>query len=129
MVLDDAREAQVSALEGTVLSAGATFLSVSALESSWPGREPLADAIALLRDRGRVIELGGDGVIHRDAVERCVDAMRSHFAGAEELSVGDLKGSLGLSRKHAIPLLEYFDAQRITQRRGNARVKGPSFPG
>jgi len=32
------------------------------------------------------------------------------------------KELLGLSRKHAIPLLEYLDRERVTRRAGNDRV-------
>jgi len=128
MTLDAAVESEVAALEAAVRDAGVTFPSVAALESGWSGRHRFADALALLRDRGRVVDVGDDGVIHRDALDRCVEAIRGVLGVGGELSVGDLKASLGLSRKHAIPLLEYFDAARITQRVGNARVRGPAFP-
>ena len=32
---------------------------------------------------------------------------------------------MGVSRKHAIPLLEHFDAQGITKRDGDVRTLGP----
>ena len=34
----------------------------------------------------------------------------------------DIKDLLGISRKYAIPLLEYFDGRRVTQRVGERRV-------
>lgn len=40
----------------------------------------------------------------------------------EEIAVPAFKDRFGLSRKWAIPLLEYLDAQRVTQRRGNVRL-------
>jgi selenocysteine-specific elongation factor len=128
MVMDDATEAQLAALEDQVRSAGAAFATVAELEARWSGRERFHDALQLLKDRGSVVDVGPAGVIHRASIDRCVDVMRGIFAVAEELSVGDLKESLGLSRKHAIPLLEWFDAARVTLRVGNARVKGPAFP-
>jgi len=33
-----------------------------------------------------------------------------------------MKDLLGISRKYAIPLMEYFDGQRVTQRVGDKRV-------
>ena len=33
-----------------------------------------------------------------------------------------MKDLLGVSRKYAIPLMEYFDGQRVTQRVGDKRV-------
>ena len=40
----------------------------------------------------------------------------------QEITVSAFKDRFGLSRKWAIPLLEYLDAQRVTQRRGNVRL-------
>ena len=33
-----------------------------------------------------------------------------------------MKDLLGVTRKYAIPLMEYFDSQRITVRQGERRV-------
>jgi len=33
-----------------------------------------------------------------------------------------MKDLFGVSRKYAIPLMEYFDGQRVTQRVGDKRV-------
>jgi selenocysteine-specific elongation factor len=75
-----------------------------------------------------VTAVGSDAVIHREALAKCVEALRGLFERADGVSVGDVKGALGLSRKHAIPLLEMLDADRVTVRDGNRRVKGPAFP-
>jgi selenocysteine-specific elongation factor len=39
----------------------------------------------------------------------------------DTLSVGDFKDEFGLSRKLAIPILEWLDSQRVTVRQGNVR--------
>jgi selenocysteine-specific elongation factor len=57
-----------------------------------------------------------------DAVEA---ALRRHFESHEGLRVADLKDLLGVSRKHAIPLLEYADRVGFTTRVGDERRKGP----
>ena len=38
------------------------------------------------------------------------------------LSVTDFKELTGLSRKYAIPLLEYLDRERVTRREGDERI-------
>ena len=38
-----------------------------------------------------------------------------------EIDVGAFKNLAGLTRKHAIPLLEHFDAEKTTRRVGNVR--------
>jgi selenocysteine-specific elongation factor len=62
-------------------------------------------------------------------LEQGVEALRAWFDEHPELAVGDLKEALGITRKHAIPLLEFFDQRGLTTRRGNARVAGPGLAG
>ena len=47
-------------------------------------------------------------------------AMR--LAERGELTPGDFKELTGLSRRGAIPLLEWLDAQKVTRRQGDVRV-------
>jgi selenocysteine-specific elongation factor len=39
-----------------------------------------------------------------------------------ELSIPELRDAIGTTRKFLIPILEAFDTEGLTQRRGNARV-------
>ena len=39
----------------------------------------------------------------------------------EGITVGDFRNVIGTSRKYALPLLEYFDRNRITARVGDVR--------
>ena len=43
-------------------------------------------------------------------------------AGELKLDVAAIKDRYGLTRKHAIPLLEWLDRTRVTRRIGNVRV-------
>jgi selenocysteine-specific elongation factor len=63
-------------------------------------------------------------VFHAAALDRLkadVRALRGTPAG-QRLDVGAVKDRYGLSRKFAIPLLEYLDRERVTRRMGDARV-------
>jgi selenocysteine-specific elongation factor len=106
-----------------IRAAGAAFPMRDELAATWTARQPFADAVTVLRSRGDVIEIG-DGLIHRAALEQVMGTLRALFADRTELAVGDLKDALGISRKHAIPLFEYLDAQGYTVRKGNARMAG-----
>ena len=44
-----------------------------------------------------------------------------HFSSSDLLSVPEFKELAKTSRKYAVPLLEYFDKQKITYRDGNSR--------
>jgi selenocysteine-specific elongation factor len=73
----------------------------------------------LLRDK-TLIRIGDDLVFHRAAIQK----LRALLAGRKpaRFRVGDFKEWTGVSRKYAIPLLEYLDRERITRREGDARV-------
>jgi selenocysteine-specific elongation factor len=40
----------------------------------------------------------------------------------QQFAVPEFKDWTGISRKYAIPLLEYLDRERVTRRDGNSRV-------
>ena len=66
-----------------------------------------------------------DGMpFHRDALDRLKTDIGSLKSGAAApaITVATFKDRYGLSRKHAIPLLEYLDRERVTRRVGDARV-------
>ena len=61
---------------------------------------------------------------HADALEalrREIEAMKQTSA-APRVDVAAFKERFGLSRKYAIPLLEWLDRERVTRRVGDARV-------
>jgi selenocysteine-specific elongation factor len=119
--------AEIDRLEALVRKAGVFFPRVPEIQAAWRGRSPLPDALQLLRDEERVKRVGEDGYVHTEAYAECVRAVRLWFARHESLGVGDLKEIFGMTRKHAIPLLELLDADRITIRDGNVRKKGPAL--
>ena len=57
-------------------------------------------------------------------IEGIAEKLKQYFVKSDKLSVVQFKDITGLTRKSAIPLLEYFDRQRITIRDGNNRLKG-----
>ena len=78
--------------------------------------------LASLRTGGKLVRVSEDiwyATEHLEAIEK---AVREWFHGNETLDIAGLKSITNLSRKHMIPLLEYFDSQRITIRTGDVRV-------
>jgi selenocysteine-specific elongation factor len=45
-----------------------------------------------------------------------------HFAQRDELDTPAYKALIGTSRRTAVPLMELFDAERLTVRRGEVRL-------
>ena len=65
-------------------------------------------------------------LVHREALEglkRDMAALKvSGGGGVVRLDVATFKEQYGVTRKFAIPLLEYLDRERVTRRMGDARV-------
>jgi selenocysteine-specific elongation factor len=76
----------------------------------------------LVRDR-RLARLGGLH-FHPDALERLKAEVRALTADgtAASIDVATFKTRYGLSRKFAIPLLEWLDRERVTRRVGEKRI-------
>ncbi|MCB9780102.1 MAG: selenocysteine-specific translation elongation factor [Alphaproteobacteria bacterium] len=93
-----------------------------------PTRELLsrdADATMHLVAAGRLHRVGQTSV-HADCLDALVADVRAQLAAEGSLTPGAFKDLTGLSRKHAIPLLEWLDARGITRRDGELRVPGPA---
>lgn len=73
----------------------------------------------LLRE-GRLVRVSEDLVFHRDAMESLKQMMARHKG--ERFAVPAFKSWTGISRKYAIPLLEYLDRERVTRREGDERL-------
>jgi selenocysteine-specific elongation factor len=46
----------------------------------------------------------------------------------EGFTVAELRDELGITRKHALPLVNELDARGVTRRRGDLRIGGPRLP-
>jgi selenocysteine-specific elongation factor len=75
----------------------------------------------LLRDRV-LIKLADDLVFHHSALEGLRQLMAAQKAKTPKIDVPTFKDLIGVTRKYAIPLLEYLDQQRITRRVGDERI-------
>ncbi len=75
----------------------------------------------LLRDKV-LIKISDELVFHRSALQQLRTQLTAYKAKSPQIDVGRFKELTGVSRKYAIPLLEYLDRERVTRRVGDARV-------
>ncbi len=75
----------------------------------------------LVSDR-RLLRVKESLYFHAEALRAIQDKIVAHLREKKDIGPGDVKDLLGISRKYAIPLMEYFDAQRVTVRQGERRV-------
>ncbi|HMF74623.1 MAG TPA: selenocysteine-specific translation elongation factor [Bryobacteraceae bacterium] len=67
----------------------------------------------------KLIRMGDDLVFHHSALAILRGLLATHKG--EHFSVGVFKDWTGISRKYAIPLLEYMDREHVTLREGDSR--------
>ncbi|MFB3827787.1 MAG: selenocysteine-specific translation elongation factor [Bryobacteraceae bacterium] len=76
--------------------------------------------LQILIREGTLVRISEDLVFHRSAIEN-LRAMLAARRGTR-FAVPLFKDWTGISRKYAIPLLEYLDRERVTRRQGDERV-------
>jgi selenocysteine-specific elongation factor len=70
-----------------------------------------------------LVRVTADLVFHRAAISRLRNLLAGYFrVHGNKLPIPAFKELTGITRKYAIPLLEYLDRERVTQRVGNERV-------
>lgn len=76
--------------------------------------------LQLMIKDGRLVRISPELILHRDAVA-ALKRMMAERRG-QRFSVGEFKEWTGISRKYAIPLLEFLDRARVTRREGERRL-------
>jgi selenocysteine-specific elongation factor len=74
----------------------------------------------LLRDRV-LIKVSDDLVFHHSTLTSLRQRIATYKAKSSKIDVASFKELTGVSRKYAIPLLEYLDRERVTKRVGEVR--------
>ncbi len=75
----------------------------------------------LLRDK-LLVKVSDDLVFHQSALANLRKSLAELKPRSPRIDVAKFKDLTGVSRKYAIPLLEYLDRERVTRRQGDERV-------
>jgi len=109
-----------SALEAPSVEEAMTRVGLAASERAY-GRKILQ----LLIDSRMILRVEGETFMHARAIEQLRTKLQ-HYAMAHEperlIDVAAFKELAGVTRKYAIPLLEYLDRERVTRRAGDKRI-------
>jgi selenocysteine-specific elongation factor len=76
----------------------------------------------LLREKN-LVRVSPELIFHRQALAQLKERLSAYKKSrGERISVPTFKELTGITRKYAIPLLEYLDRERVTRRAGDERV-------
>ncbi len=84
--------------------------------------ERLAEVLAAMSSLGEIVRVTPELAFLTSTVTEVRERVVAIIKEQGNITLADLRNELGTSRKFALPLLEYLDAQKITKRAGDARV-------
>jgi selenocysteine-specific elongation factor len=76
----------------------------------------------VLVQTGKLVRVKESLFFHTRALDAIQTKLFALLRERKEVGPGDIKDLLGISRKYAIPLLEFFDQRRVTARVGERRI-------
>jgi selenocysteine-specific elongation factor len=110
-------------IEDFIQKAGFQAPSISDLQGSIPADPEEIRRIFFWMIKEKIlVKLSEELIYHRSTIEDIKKQIKASFAAGSKFGVADFKEIFGITRKHAIPLLEYLDRERFTRRVGNDRV-------
>jgi selenocysteine-specific elongation factor len=123
VVLRDDEAESKKQIEAAFASAGLKVPLLKDVLAALPVDKVRAQKIVTLLLRDRVlVKVGDDLVFHRDALDGLRQLVVAQKTKTPKLNVIAFKDLIGVTRKYAIPLLEYLDRERVTRRVGDERV-------
>jgi selenocysteine-specific elongation factor len=130
-VRSPSHRAASGAAGGALKAEVAAVLARSGLTPPWlselPGavKAPLAEVVAVLKllaAEGRALRISAELYFDADAVRRLRERLVQHLRERRAITTQEFKDLVGATRKHVIPLAEYFDREKVTLRVGEKRV-------
>ena len=120
VVLGEAERRLAERIERALLEAGLEPPDLDQLVE--PHERAVATSIVeVLLGRGALVRIRDGKLFHARALEDLLQRLERHAGTSRMMDVAAFKALAGVTRKHAIPLLEHLDEQRITRRVGNLR--------
>ena len=83
--------------------------------------------LRLCREDGTLIAVSHDLSYTPTGLESLRTSLRELFQTKSEVTLAEIRDALHMTRKHVVPLAEYWDAQQLTVRQGDIRKPGPNL--
>jgi selenocysteine-specific elongation factor len=78
--------------------------------------------VILLAKEKRLVKISDNLLYHAESIARLKELLTRYKKQSTQIDVGKFKDLTDISRKYAIPLLEFLDRERVTRRVGDCRV-------
>ncbi len=116
-------ESQIfSQIENLSFEAGFNLISISEIIEKLQVDEQLIKQIIILAKFQNSITILNDGwLFNNKIIQQGKKLIRDYLTKHEQAKVSDLKNVLQISRKYAVPILNYYDQSGLTFRKGDYR--------
>ena len=114
-----------AAIERAYRDGGLKPPDAAAIAAAVGAPAPVADRMLKLLQRQKVLVRVDVLLFHDEALKQLkaeVTALKTSAGAGARIDVATFKERFGVTRKFAIPLLEYLDRERVTRRMGESRV-------
>jgi selenocysteine-specific elongation factor len=113
----------IKRVEASVLKGGLQPPSPKELSEEWAeGDDKIRAIFEHLAHEGILVKIKGDIYVHQASVENLKRELVAYLKSHQEITTPQFKEMTKVSRKYAIPLIEYFDQNKLTLRVGEKRV-------
>ena len=119
---------QIKSLESYIKNSGLVPIEKSSvMKINKFKTSEILEVIYYLKSKNKIIDIGNKFFIHIDCLSPLLDQLKKYFDHSNELSIKDFKKIYGITRKTAIPLLEFLDEAGYTKRKKDNRTLGPNL--
>ena len=120
--LSKSDDSLVQNIEKLLIQAG--FNLTKAIELEQSDQKKSLERLHILKKDKKVYEVMQGMWIHSSVWDKLIYKISQYFLTHEKMNISDFKTMTRTSRKNAIPLLEFLDKKKITEREGDMRIKG-----
>jgi selenocysteine-specific elongation factor len=115
-------------MENNLTKVGLKPLTTAELSQKYnENNKRVLEVLHVLKGDKKVSEIENGIWMHNENIAKLRQTLIKHFNQNNEMEVNDFKNITALTRKFAIPMLEYCDKQGWTHRTGNQRYKGDNL--
>jgi selenocysteine-specific elongation factor len=123
IVLKDEEEKAKTQIIAAFERAGLLVPTVKEVLAKLPLEEKRAEKLLLMLIQEKtLVRVSDDLVFHSAAITKLRRMLGDYKAKSDRINVAGFKELTQVSRKYAIPLLEYLDREHVTRRSGDERI-------
>ena len=123
--LSDHDKKDIDAIESILIKKGHEPTNINnIIDTATQNPKRVGDLVHILIQQEKIQAIAPDLYLHFEQLTYLKTIVVKHFMNSTTLTIADFKKLTGLSRKTAIPVLEYLDKHEYTHRNGNIRIAG-----